>query len=101
MLRTHTPMQLRHMLATMHPNAVKMREMGLSLERQEGLTTALLEAENAATDVMHNEDNTVELNPQSAYIRRLQHLVAERNKLSSRSVGHEPNRHVLIYREAR
>ena len=102
-LRTHTPMQLRHMLATMHPQAAPppLPETGPLSERHEELATALHEAEEAATDVLHKDDDSVELNPQSAYIRRLQHLIAERNKLSSRSVGREPNRHVMIYREGR
>jgi len=100
-LRTHTPMQLRHMLATMHPQASTVRETIPSQDRQEALTMALREAEKAASEVKHNGDEPVELNPQGAYIRRLQHLIAERNKLSSKSVGHEPNRHVMIYREGR
>jgi hypothetical protein len=100
-LRTHTPMQLRHMLATMHPQASAFRETSPSQDRQEALTTALSEAESAASEVLHNGDEPVELNPQGAYIRRLQHLIAERNKLASKSVGHEPNRHVMIYREGR
>lgn len=39
----------------------------------------------------------VELAPQSAHIRRLQHELAERYQLYSRSVGEEPNRRVMIY----
>jgi stage III sporulation protein SpoIIIAA len=100
-LRTHTPVQLRHMLATMHPGASVPKGENPTTERQEALATALREAEKAATEVLHEQENPVELNPQSAYIRRLQHLIAERNKVSSRSVGREPNRHVMIYREGR
>jgi stage III sporulation protein SpoIIIAA len=101
-LRTHTPMQLRQMLATMHPQAAPpARATGASPERQEALTTALREAEKAASEVLHDEDESVDLNPQGAYIRRLQHLIAERNMLSSKSVGREPNRHVMIFRETR
>jgi stage III sporulation protein SpoIIIAA len=100
-LRTHTPMQLRHMLSTMHPQASAVRETSSSQDRQEALATALREAEKAATEVMHNRDEPVELNPQGAYIRRLQHLIAERSKLASKSVGREPNRHVMIYKEGR
>jgi len=40
----------------------------------------------------------VELSPQSAYIRRLQHLIAERNALSSQSTGKDSERHVRIYK---
>ncbi|NIP53561.1 MAG: hypothetical protein GWN00_35695, partial [Aliifodinibius sp.] len=37
--------------------------------------------------------------PQNAYIRRLQHLVAEQSDLSSRSLGKDTERRVMIYRE--
>jgi len=39
----------------------------------------------------------VELSPQSAYIRRLQHQMAERANLVSRSRGREPYRRVRLY----
>ena len=38
----------------------------------------------------------VELAPQNAYIRRLQHQMAERSNLMSRSRGAEPNRRVQL-----
>jgi predicted RNA-binding protein Jag len=45
-----------------------------------------------------NGQEEVELSPQSAYIRRLQHLIAQRNELSSQSSGKEPQRRVRIYK---
>jgi predicted RNA-binding protein Jag len=39
----------------------------------------------------------VELSPQNAYIRRLQHQMAERANLVSRSRGREPYRRVRLY----
>jgi predicted RNA-binding protein Jag len=62
------------------------------------LTHALKEAEKAATEVKTNHE-PIELSPQGSYIRRLQHLVAERSKLNSKSVGREPERHVTFYPE--
>ncbi|GAH67453.1 unnamed protein product, partial [marine sediment metagenome] len=44
-------------------------------------------------------EGAVELSPQSAYIRRLQHLIAERNHLTSQSAGKDPHRRVRIYKE--
>jgi predicted RNA-binding protein Jag len=41
----------------------------------------------------------VELAPQNAYVRRLQHQMAERNALMSRSRGSEPNRRVELIPE--
>ena len=40
----------------------------------------------------------VELEPQNAYVRKLQHELVERANLSSRSTGHEPSRRVQIHR---
>ena len=59
------------------------------------ITRALEEAEDAALEVSKNEQS-VELTPQNAYIRRLQHQLAERYNLSSRSLGREPYRRVRI-----
>jgi len=55
----------------------------------------MTEAEEAIQTVM-NEDRPVELAPQRAYIRRLQHELAQRFNLSSRSRGREPQRRVRI-----
>jgi predicted RNA-binding protein Jag len=41
----------------------------------------------------------MELTPQNAYVRRLQHQMAERNALMSRSRGSEPNRRVELLPE--
>lgn len=63
----------------------------------DAISLALKEAEEAISQVTKGKDK-VELGPQSAYIRRLQHLVAERSQLSSRSLGKEPQRRVEIFR---
>lgn len=56
----------------------------------------LAEAEQAIRRVRESRQ-PVELAPQSAAIRRLQHELAEKYQLYSRSVGDEPNRRVTIY----
>jgi stage III sporulation protein SpoIIIAA len=93
-LRKHTPVQLKQMLTTIHPVGVTVD----SADRAGVLGLALREAEEAASKVRESQEEAVELSPQSAYIRRLQHLIAERNKLSSQSLGQEPNRRVRIYK---
>jgi stage III sporulation protein SpoIIIAA len=60
-------------------------------------TDALQEAEDAAHEVLNQENPAVELAPQNAYLRRLQHQIADRYNLSSRSTGREPYRRVMIY----
>ncbi len=57
---------------------------------------ALRETEQAITIVM-KEQEPVELAPQNAYIRRLQHQMAERANIVSRSRGREPYRRVRLY----
>ena len=59
---------------------------------------ALDEAREAIEQVAAGEKDEVELAPQNAYVRRLQHELAERASLSSRSTGHDPVRRVQIYR---
>ena len=56
---------------------------------------ALRETEEAIAHVL-DTSAPVELSPQSAYIRRLQHQLAEQHSLSSRSTGKEPYRRVRI-----
>jgi stage III sporulation protein SpoIIIAA len=57
---------------------------------------ALREVEDAI-GLVHAEAQPVELSPQNAYIRRLQHQMAERANLVSQSRGREPYRRVRLY----
>ncbi len=88
-LRSNTPPQIRRLLGDVYPAE--------SAERTSPLKRALGEAESAVTKIKDGEE-TVELSPQSAYIRRLQHLIAERHSLLSQSTGKDPHRRVRIYR---
>jgi hypothetical protein len=57
---------------------------------------AMRETEDAIGIVLNNSE-PVELSPQNAYIRRLQHQMAERANIVSRSRGREPFRRVRLY----
>jgi stage III sporulation protein SpoIIIAA len=57
---------------------------------------ALREVEEAI-GLVRTESKPVELSPQNAYVRRLQHQAAERANLQSRSSGREPFRRVRVY----
>jgi hypothetical protein len=57
---------------------------------------AMRETEEAI-DMVLNSSEAIELSPQNAYIRRLQHQMAERANLVSRSRGREPYRRVRLY----
>jgi stage III sporulation protein SpoIIIAA len=59
-------------------------------------TSALEEAEQAIGEVLERS-RTMEIAPQNAHVRRLQHQVAERYNVGSRSRGKEPNRRVKFF----
>jgi stage III sporulation protein SpoIIIAA len=59
---------------------------------------ARLETEQAITQVLNGERQTVELTPRSNFIRRLQHQIAEHYNVRSESQGREPHRRVKIFR---
>jgi hypothetical protein len=59
---------------------------------------ALREADSGVERVRSGEQE-VELNPHSGYVRRLQHLIAQRSQVASRSRGREPHRRVTLFRE--
>ena len=58
---------------------------------------AMREAEEAVYQVLL-DSRAIELSPQTSYIRRQQHQLAERYRLQSRSTGLEPNRRVRIFK---
>ncbi len=60
---------------------------------------AMHETEDAIESVLSSSE-AIELSPQNAYIRRLQHQMAERANLVSRSRGREPYRRVRLYPDA-
>ena len=88
-LRKSTPVQIEQFL----------KSLSVSWEEPSGRdpTDALQEAEEAVQHIMGGEPS-MELSPQSAYVRRMQHLLAERYNLSSASTGRAPRRRVIIYR---
>jgi len=87
-LKSNTPNQMRQLLSTVYP----------SDSRRDPLTAAMEEAQSAVNQV-RNGDQVIELRPQSAYIRRLQHLMVEQSNLLSDSKGKDPNRRVRIYKQ--
>jgi len=76
----------------------QMEQCLLSMRSERGedpVVTALQEAEEAIDQVMRGQQ-AADLSPQNAYVRRLQHLLAQRYNLTSRSLGQEPQRRVRI-----
>ena len=58
---------------------------------------ALREAEEAIYQVLLT-NQAIDLSPQTSYLRRMQHQLAEKYRLQSRSTGLEPNRRVRIFK---
>ncbi len=83
-LRKNTALQLEQFLLT-----VSVASGGAAMHE------ALQEVEEAAGRLMEGE-GAVELQPQGAYIRRLQHQLARNHNLASRSVGRDPYRRVTL-----
>ncbi len=83
-IKSNTVFQLEHCLLSMRTE-----------KAGDPVVAALREAEEAIGQVLA-ADTPVDLSPQNAYIRRLQHLLAQRYNLASRSLGREPYRHVRI-----
>jgi stage III sporulation protein SpoIIIAA len=58
---------------------------------------AMKEAEEAISQMAQGRQQEIELSPQNSYIRMMQHQLAERFDLRSKSTGREPHRRVRIY----
>jgi len=105
-LRSNTATQMEHVLTSLFPQA-RRDAAGEPAERVssgrdkgargDSVIRALTEAEDAISAIMDGAPATA-LSPQSPPIRRMQHELAERYSLDSRSRGRDPFRHVEIYR---
>ncbi len=68
----------------------------LGAQERDPTTVALEEAEGAISEVME-QSRPIEVTPQNSHIRRMQHQLAERYNVGSRSRGKEPNRRVKFF----
>jgi stage III sporulation protein AA len=94
-LRSSTPVQIRQFLNSIH-RGERIREPD---ENEDAFHGALNEAQEAVNMIKNGEEGEIELSPQGSYIRRLQHLIAERNGLATHSTGKDPERRVRIFKE--
>jgi R3H domain len=104
-LKNNTVAQMQHALAHIFdiptadaPPDDEDETEGEGKESLDSTTQALLETEDAIHQVLNKGLTTAELAPANAYIRRLQHQMATRYNLISRSRGKEPYRRVKIFR---
>lgn len=87
-LRKNTQLQIEQFL--------KSLSLGWRTKEKDKVSGGIEEAETAVEQIFDG-GGSVELSPQSAYVRRLQHLLAERYNLSSASTGRDPQRRVIFY----
>jgi len=85
-LKSNTVVQMQAILTSLYvldsdPGDIAMREL------------------EEAINLVRSEAKPVELSPQNAYLRKLQHRAAEAANLVSRSRGREPFRRVRVYPE--
>ena len=104
-LKNNTVAQMQHALARIFDipveNPLEDQQEGSSTgdASSDPTTQALLETEDAIHQVLNKGLTTAELAPANAYIRKLQHQMATRYNLGSRSRGKEPYRRVKIFRQ--
>jgi stage III sporulation protein SpoIIIAA len=78
---------------------LQMQQALISMNGSSGRADPVMDAMSEAEDAIHaamSQERPVELTPQNAYIRRLQHELAQRFNLDSTSRGKEPQRRVRI-----
>lgn len=103
-LKNNTVSQMQHALAhifdipSADPSPDEGDEEGDEGHADDPTMRAMLETEDAIHQLLNKGLTTAELAPANAHIRRLQHQMATRYNLLSRSRGKEPNRRVKIFR---
>jgi hypothetical protein len=95
MLRGNTHAHMQQALARLFDLAAE-RTIAADESSRPALA-AMQEAEDAIVRMLNHGVGQAELKPQSAHLRRLQHTIAQRYNLESRSYGREPHRRVRIY----
>jgi stage III sporulation protein SpoIIIAA len=105
-LRSNTVVQMSNLLRSLFSESIgnaRMREEDevgeATAPPDDQIAAAMFETETAIHDVM-NGVGTVSLRPQPTWIRRLQHELAERYNVGSRSRGREPMRYVEVLRQS-
>ena len=84
-LKSNSATQVRDALARIY-----------GVDKKDDATTNALAEAAAAIKAVKTTLRPVEISPQNAYLRRLQHQLVSENELSARSTGKEPQRHLRI-----
>jgi len=84
-LKSNSATQVRDALARIY-----------GVDKKDDATVRALAEATAAIKAVKTTLRPVEISPQNAYLRRLQHQLVSENELSARSTGKEPQRHLRI-----
>ncbi|MEO7001816.1 MAG: R3H domain-containing nucleic acid-binding protein, partial [Ktedonobacterales bacterium] len=99
-LRTNTVAQMQQCLARildLRQSATAVAGSRDGEESEHPTMQAMRATEDAIIHLLNQGLGQVEMAPANAYVRRLQHRIADRYNLASRSHGKEPHRRVLIF----
>ena len=100
-LRSNTVVQMANLLQSLFGELPAERSSSRAFDEdaipEDEVAAAIYEAEEAIHEVMGGVER-VDLRPQVSWIRRLQHQLAERYNVESRSRGRDPLRYVEISR---
>ena len=89
----------RNALAQIHQFFKSLTKINLNQNSNKNLNLVVNEMEKAVKNLNEGETSS-ELSPQSSYIRRIQHQIAEQHGLGSSSNGVDPDRKVVLYKRS-
>jgi len=89
----------RNALAQIHQFFKSLTKINLNQNSNKNLNLVVNEMEKAVKNLNEGESYS-ELSPQSSYIRRIQHQIAEQHGLESSSNGVDPDRKVILYKRS-
>ena len=72
---------------------------GAATRPRDPVMEAMEETEEAIGAITTGDQHQVDLEPQNAYIRRIQHQIAQKFNVGSRSHGREPYRRVRVFKD--
>ena len=87
----------RNALSQIHQFFKSLTKINVNDNSNKDLNVVVNEMEKAVKDLNEGE-SYLELSPQSSYIRRIQHQIAEQYGLISSSNGIDPDRKVVLYK---
>jgi stage III sporulation protein SpoIIIAA len=97
-LKSNTGSRMMQALTSLRAPAAPPRAYETGRSRDPVLE-AMEETEEAIGTIVTGERHQVDLEPQNAYIRRIQHQIAQKFNVGSRSHGREPNRRVRVFKD--